>query len=161
MKKGIIYLPIILLLAVSCEFFKNAEDGKVEIPKGITEEQLQDARYKFKRDKAYAQKYLYQNKTDSVIITVFNIINYQMKDDGTNIGEGYDYYIFDISVDNFTNQNFNIGNFTKSCYLTNQNPIYAYSNIGFALKMYHLQADSAEIDMEYTKRFYTDIKPPK
>lgn len=161
MKKYHIFIILVTILATSCDFFKTAEDGKIEIPKGITEEQLQDARYKFKRDKSYAQKYLYQNKTDSAIITIYDIINYVMKDDGTSIGEGYTYYIFDISVDNFTNQEFNIGGFTKSCYLTNQNPIYSYSNVGFALKMYHLQADSAQIDMEYTKRFYMDKMPPK
>jgi hypothetical protein len=27
--------------------------------------------------------------------------------------------------------------------------------------MYYLQSDSSEIDMEYTKRFYSDIMPAK
>ena len=161
MKKHQLLFIFLVFVFTSCEFFKNEDENAIEIPKGITQEQLQDARYKFKRDKSYSQKYLYQNKTDSAIITIYDIINYQMKDDGANVGEGYNYYIFDISVDNPTNYPFNIGSFTKSCYLTNQNPIYLYSNVGFALKMYFIQSDSSEIDMEYVKRFYTDIMPAK
>ncbi len=161
MKKHQLLFIFLVFVFTSCEFFKNEDENTIEIPKGITQEQLQDARYKFKRDKSYNQKYLYQNKTDSATITIYDIINYQMKDDGANVGEGYNYYIFDISVDNPTNYPFNIGSFTKSCYLTNQNPIYLYSNVGFALKMYFIQSDSSEIDMEYIKRFYTDIMPAK
>lgn len=161
MKKNPVLFILLLIFVSSCEFFKSEDENAIEIPKGITQEQLQDARYKFKRDKSYNQKYLYQNKTDSATITIYDIINYQMKDDGANIGEGYNYYIFDISVDNPTNHPFNIGAFTKSCYLTNQNPVYLYSNVGFALKMYFIQSDSSEIDMEYIKRFYTDIMPAK
>ncbi len=151
-----------ITFTTGCEFFKKEDPNKIEIPEGVTQEQLQDARYKFKRDKSYNQKYLYQNKTDSAIITIYNVITYNIKDDdGSNIGEGYNYYIFDISVDNPNKQPFNIGSFTKRCYLTNQNPAYLYSNVSFALKMYYLQSDSSEIDMEYTKRFYSDIMPEK
>lgn len=162
MKKNHLLFIFLTILISSCEFFKKEDENAIEIPKGITEEQLQDTRYKFKRDKSYNQKYLYQNKTDSAIVTIYDVINYQIKDDnGSNIGEGYNYYVFDISVDNPTNYPFNIGSFTKSCYLTNQNPIYLYSNVGFALKMFYLQSDSSEIDMEYTKRFYMDAMPAK
>ena len=152
---------LLVLTATSCNFFKSKDEDAIDIPKGITAEQLQDTRYKFKRDKSYKQQFLNQQKTDSAVITIYNIINYQIKDDEANIGEGFDYYIFDISVDNPTSQPFHIGNFTKSCYLTNENPEYLYSNVGFALKMYYLQSDSSEIDMEYTKRFYSDIMPAK
>lgn len=148
------------VLVSSCDLFRSNQE-KIEIPAGITEEQLQDARYKYKRDAAYKEKYLYQNKTDSTVITIFNIIKYNIKDDGTNIGEGYDYYIFDIGVDNPNNYAFNIGSFVKSCHLTNQNPIYLYSNVGFALKMYYLQSDSSSVDMDYMNRFYTNAMPAK
>lgn len=159
--KFILLLFAFILFTTSCEFFQKEDENKIEIPKGITQAQLQEARYKFKRDKSYQQKYLYQNKTDSAIITIYNVVDYQIKDNETNIGEGYRYYIFDISVDNPTNHNFNIGAFSKSCYLTNNNPIYSYSNVGFALKMYYLQSDSSDLDMEFIKRFYLDTMPAK
>ena len=107
---------LLVLMATSCDFFKSEDEDAIDIPKGITAEQLQDTRYKFKRDKSYKQQFLNQQKTDSAVITIYNIINYQIKDDEANIGEGFDYYIFDISVDNPTSQPFHIGNFTKSCY---------------------------------------------
>lgn len=152
----------ILVSATSCQLFNKQEEGHIDIPTNLSQEQLQDMRYKFKRDKSYQQKFLYQNKTDSAIVTVYNVISYQIKDDqATNIGDGFDYYIFDISVDNPTTQPFNIGNFSKSCRLTNEDPQYMYSNVGFALKMFYLQSDSSEIDMEYTKRFYLDQMPAK
>lgn len=160
-KHTYLFILLFTLLVSACQFLKQEDSNKIDIPEGITEEQLQDARYKYKRDLSYKEKYLYQNKTDSAIITVYNVINYEIKDEVANIGEGYIYYIFDISVDNPTNHDFNIGAFTKSCYLGNNNPIYAYSNVGFALKMYHLQSDSAQIDMEYIKKFYEPTMPAK
>lgn len=160
MKKSLL-LPLVCLLAASCEFFQKEDPNKITIPEGITQEQLQDERYRFKRDKSYKEKFLYQNKTDSAVITIYNVITYQIKDNQTNIGDGFDYYIFDISVDNPSQSPFNIGAFVKSCYLSNQNPEYIYSNIGFALKMFYLQSDSSSIDMEYTKRFYTNQMPEK
>lgn len=152
---------ILIALIASCKFLEPDDPNKVDIPEGITEEQLQDARYKYKRDLSYKEKFLYQNKTDSAIITIFDVIRYQIKDEISSIGEGYTYYIFDISVDNPTMHDFNIGAFTKSCYLGNNTPTYAYSNIGFALKMYHLQSDSSQIDMEYIKKFYEPTMPAK
>lgn len=160
MKNKFIYLLIILMLTISCEFFRETEN-ELQIPKEIPQDQLQETRYNFKKDKSYKEKYLTQNKSDSAIITIYNIINYEIKDDGTSIGEGFKYYIFDISVDNFTNQPFSIGAFTRSCHLTNEDPTYLYSNVGFALKMYHLQSDSTQINMEYTNRFYADTMEPK
>lgn len=157
------FLVFTIFLLSACQLFQNAEnEDNLDEPKNLSEEQLQDIRYKFKRDKSYKQKSLYQNKTDSVVITIYNVIPYQVRDEQvSNIGEGFIYYIFDISVDNPTNKPFNIENFSKSCRLTNDNPDYLYSNIGYALKMFYLQSDSAEIDMEYTKRFYLSLMPPK
>jgi len=162
MKKIHLLFILFIALAVSaCKFLENDDPTKVHIPEGVTEEQLQDARYKYKRDNSYKEKYLYQNKTDSAIVTIYNVINYQIRDEVANIGDGYNYYIFDISVDNPNMHEFNIGSFTKSCYLGNNNPIYAYSNVGFALKMYHLQSDSSQIDMEYLSKFYLPTMPAK
>ncbi len=160
--KNNIYLFILLavLLFSACEFFQKKTD-KIVIPEDKTEEQLEAERYSHKKETTYKDKFIYQNKTDSLTVTVFNVIDYKIRDDGTNIGDGYVYYIFDIAVDNPGKQPFNIGAFTRSCHLTNEDPNHSYSNIGFALKMYHLQSDSAEIDMEYTKRFYLNSMPPK
>ncbi|MFN8297178.1 MAG: hypothetical protein U0T69_13350 [Chitinophagales bacterium] len=157
---SLLLCAVLIVTVSSCDFFNNKQD-KIEIPEGVTEEQLAEQRYTFKRDNAYKEKFIYQNKTDSATISIFNVIRYEMKDDGTSIGEGYEYFIFDIAIDNYTKYPFHIGSFTKSCHLSNSNPDFAYSNVGFALKMYHLQADSAQIDMEYTKRFYIDTMPAK
>jgi len=166
MKNHKIYLiPVVLFLfylTTSCQLLSNNTEDKIELPTEISQEQLQHMRYTFKRDKAYKQKFLYQEKTDAAIVTIYNVINYQIKDNqSSNIGEGFEYLIFDISIDNPTSQPFNIDDFTKSCRLTNADSNYLYSNIGFALKMFYLQSDSAEIDLEYTKRFYQKQMPPK
>ncbi len=151
-----------MLLTTSCQLLSNKAEDKIELPTELSQEQLQNMRYTFKRDKAYKQKFLYQEKTDAAIVTIYNVINYQIKDNqSSNIGEGFEYLIFDISIDNPTSQPFNIDDFTKSCRLTNADSNYLYSNIGFALKMFYLQSDSAEIDLEYTKRFYQKQMPPK
>lgn len=151
-----------MLLTTSCQLLSNKAEDKIELPTELSQEQLQNMRYTFKRDKAYKQKFLYQEKTDAAIVTIYNVINYQIKDNQSiNIGEGFEYLIFDISIDNPTSQPFNIDDFTKSCRLSNADSNYLYSNIGFALKMYYLQSDSAEIDLEYTKRFYQKQMPPK
>ena len=157
----LILISTVFILLGSCNLFKQEDENAIEIPESVTQEQLQNDRYIFKRDKAYKQKYLYQNKTDSAVITIFDVIRYHIKDDETKIGEGFEYYIFDISVDNPTMQKFRIADFTNSCYLSNLDSEYHYSNVGMALKMYYLQSDSAEIDMEYTKRFYTQTMPEK
>lgn len=148
-------------LTTSCDYFKSQNENEIHIPEDLTEEQLQEQRYTYKRDRSYKEKFLHQTKTDSVIITIFNITNYQIKDNDVNIGEGYNYYIFDIAVDNFTNSKFNIGNFTKSCNLGNAEPGFAYSNVSYALKMYYLQSDSLEFDIDYMKRFYLNEMPEK
>lgn len=158
---------VLLLLAagsmifVSCDFFKTKDENYIEIPEGITDEQLQEQRYTHKRDLSYKEKFLHQSKADSAIVTIYNVINYQVKDETENISDGYTYYIFDLSVDNFTNQPFHIAGFTKSCYLSNSDPKFAYSNVGYALKMYFLQSDSSEADMPYLNKFFQDVMPPK
>jgi len=153
---------LIILSATSCQLFNKHDEGYIDIPTNLTQEKLQDMRYKYKRDKSYQQTFLYQNKTSSAIVTIYKVISYQIKDEqASNIGEGFDYYIFDISVDNPNSRSFNIGNFSKSCRLTNEDPQYMYSNVGFALKIFYLQSDSSEIDMEYTKRFYLEQMPAK
>jgi len=158
----LLFIVLLTLATAACKYFETEDPNKITIPEGVTEEQLQDARYKYKTENSYKDKYLYQNKTDSAIITIYDVIQYNIKDQADiDIGAGYNYYIFDISVDNPTNHDFNIGAFTKSCYLGNNNPIYAYSNVGFALKMYHLQSDSAQINMDYVKKFYEPLMPAK
>lgn len=157
-----IILFFILIFLSSCQLFQREDNDKIDIPTQLSEKQLEEVRYKFKHDKATKTKYLYQNKSDSIIVTLYNIITYNIRDEqGTNIGEGFNYYIFDIGVDNPTDKPFDIAAFSKSCRLTNSNPQYLYSNVGFALKMYYLQSDSSEIDMEYLKRFYQKEMPPK
>jgi hypothetical protein len=61
---------LFVLVTTSCEFFKSKDEDAIDIPKGITAEQLQDTRYKFKRDKSYKQQFLNQQKTDSAVITI-------------------------------------------------------------------------------------------
>lgn len=160
-KYPILFILFVSLANTACKFLEKEDVTKVDIPEGITEEQLENTRYTYKRDNAYKEKPIYQNKTESVIISIFNVINYQIKDEIANVGEGYSYYIFDISIDNPTTEEFNIGAFTKSCYLGNNEPNYAYSNVGFALKMYHLQSDSAQLDMNYISKFYEPTMPRK
>ncbi|MDB5228866.1 MAG: hypothetical protein JWN78_3059 [Bacteroidota bacterium] len=161
MKIKLYLLLITLTLFISsCKYFEKNE-GEIHIPEGITEQQLQEQRYKYKTENAYKEEFIHQDKTDSVTVTVFNAITYQMKDDGTSIGEGYDYYIMDIGVENFSYHPFRVGAFTKSCHLTTSDPKYLFSNVSFALKMYFLQSDSAEIDMSYIKKFYLDTMAPK
>ena len=160
-KYPILFIILITLSTTACKFFEEEDSNKITIPEGITEEQLENTRYNYKRDNAYKEKPIYQNKTESVTISIFNIINYQIKDEIANVGDGYNYYIFDISVDNPTTNDFNIGAFTKSCYLGNEQANYAYSNVGFALKMYHLQSDSSQIDMNYISKFYEPKMPRK
>lgn len=161
MNKGsIIISAVVLLLFSSCKFFEKNEN-EIHIPEGITQQQLQEQRYQYKTQNAYKEDFIQQDKTDSVTVTVFNAIDYQMKDDGTSIGEGYDYYIMDIGVDNVSEHPFKIGAFTKSCHLTTSDPKYLFSNVSFALKMYFLQSDSSEIDMSYIKKFYLDTMSPK
>lgn len=160
-KYNLFYICLILFTTYSCKFFESEDSDKIVIPEGVTEEQLENARYTYKRDNAYKEKPIYQNKTSSVIVSIFNVINYQIKDEVANIGEGYNYYIFDIAVDNPTDKEFNIGAFTKSCYLGNDTPNYAYSNVSYALKMYHLQSDSAQIDLNHINKFYQETMPRK
>jgi hypothetical protein len=160
-KKYYLLFILISVLATSCKFLKNEDPNKIDIPEDLTEEQLQETRYRYKYENAYKEKFIYQNKTDSAIITIYNVINYEIKDEVANVGDGYTYYIIDISVDNPAKQEFNISTFTKSCYLGNNKPDYAYSNVGFALKMYHLQSDSAQIDMNYISKFYEPTMPAK
>lgn len=153
---------MVVLLTTSCQLFNQNNENDLSEQRNLSEKQLQDIRYKFKREKAYKKKPLYQNKTDSAIISIYNIINYKIKDEEvSNIGSGFSYFIFDISVDNYTQHPFDIGNFTKSCRLTSNQPDYLYSNVGYALKMYYLQSDSSEMDMDYMKRFYANQMPPK
>jgi hypothetical protein len=160
-KHTLIFILFITFATSACQFLKLDDPNKIDIPQGVTEEELQDARYKYKRDLSYKEKHIYQNKTTDATITIYNVINYQIKDEIANVGDGFEYLIFDISVDNPTNNTFNISDFSKSCYLGNSTPNFAYSNVGFALKMYHLQSDSAQIDMEYIKRFYEPTMPAK
>jgi hypothetical protein len=136
------------------------DETKIEIPEG-TEEQLQEQRYQYKHSNAYKEQFLHQEKTPDVLVTLFNVINYQIKDESGNIGEGYNYYIIDLGIDNFNTKPFPIAAFTKSCHLTTSDPTYLFSNVGFALKMYSLQTDSSEMDLSYVKRFYQDTMPGK
>lgn len=145
----------------SCDLFKTKDENYVDIPEGLTEEQLQEQRYTYKRDKSYREKFLQQSKTDSAIVTIYNIIDYKVKDETENISEGFSYLIVDLSIDNFTNQPFNLSGFIKSCHLSNSDPEFAYSNVSYALKMYHLQSDSAEIDMSNIQKFFQEVMPPK
>lgn len=154
-----IYLLLALCLGGCTNFGKK--EGEIQIPEGITEEQLQEQRYDFKHNKAYKESFLHQDNTDSAIITIFNVVKYQIRDDEANIGEGFDYYIFDIGVDNFMHQPFSIGAFTRSCNLSTSDTSYHFSNVGFALKMYSLQTDSSEIDMEHIKKFYQPQMPAR
>ncbi|MCC6515069.1 MAG: hypothetical protein IT275_01820 [Chitinophagales bacterium] len=154
-------LLIVVLIFTACELFKQNEEEKIEIPEGVTQQQLQNERYLFKRNKSYNNKFLHQTKTDSAVITIYDIIHYQIKDKESSIGNDAVFYIFDISVDNPTDKPFKIADFTNSCFLSNEDENYHYSNVGMALKMYYLQSDSAQIDMEYTKRFYTQTMPEK
>src|SRR4051812_4869360 len=118
MKKFCYLFPLILLSLNACKYFSH-DENEINIPENVTEEQLQAQRYKYKRDNAYKQQFVQQEKTESAIITLFNVIPYQIKDEAaTNIGEGFTYYIIDLGVDNFTDKPFNIGTFTKSCHLT-------------------------------------------
>ena len=148
------------LFTISCNLLKPNEE-KIDIPEGITEEQLQEARYKYKKENAYKEKYVQQSKTDSATITIFNVINYNIRDNNSNIGDGFDYYIFDIGIDNPTAHTFNIGAFTNSCFLSNENTDTHYSNVGMVLKMYYLQSDSSSIDLDYINRFYMKTMPAK
>ncbi len=158
-----ILILIILTFTVttSCEYFKTKDSNYIDIPEGLTDEQLQEQRYAYKRDKSYREKFLQQSKTDSAIVTIYSIIDYKVKDETENISEGFSYLIVDLSVDNFTNQPFYLAGFIKSCHLSNSSPEYAYSNVSYALKMYHLQSDSSEIDMSNIQKFFQETMPPK
>lgn len=155
-----IIAALCLSLFASCDLFKEEEQETITIDPNITEEQLQDSRYQFKKEQAYKEKFLHQTKTEQATITIHNVIPYRIQDEGTNIGEGFTYYIFDISIDNFSAQSYPIGDFTKSCSLGNGEPDYAFSNVGFALKMYYLQSDSAETQMPFVEKFYQANMPP-
>jgi hypothetical protein len=161
MNKYAYLLPLMLmLLSSSCKYF-GKDENEILIPEGTTQEQLQEQRYAFKHDKAYKEQFLHQEKTDSALITIFNVIPYQIKDETANVGEGFDYYIIDIGVDNFTKHPFPIASFTKSCHLTTSDTSYRFSNIGFALKMHSLQTDSSEMDLSYITKFYQLEMPAK
>jgi hypothetical protein len=162
MKKSVfILLAAGCFFLSSCDFFKTKDENYIEIPEGITDEQLQEQRYTYKRDISYKEKFLHQSKADSAVVTIYNVINYQVKDETENISDGFSYYIFDLSVDNFTGQPFNIAGFTRSCYLSNSDATFAYSNVGYALKMYFLQSDSTELDMPYLSKFFQETMPAK
>src|SRR6478752_1228163 len=97
MKKNL-YILLFAALTTSCKYFENHE-GEVKIP-NLSEEELQDQRYKTKRDNNYKDEFLHQDKTENAIVTIFNVFPYQIRDEAANIGEGFSYMIVDLAVDN-------------------------------------------------------------
>ncbi len=158
-KIGIICCTIIFV-NVSCNYFNQKED-EIEVPKGITYEQLKEARYKYKIEKAYKDQHLVQSKTNDAIITLFDVIKYHIKDEKGNFGEGINYYIFDIGIDNPSNTTFNAAAFTNSCYLSNEDSTYRYPKQLSALKIYYMQTDSSAMDTSYINRFLNEAMPSR
>jgi hypothetical protein len=136
-------------------------NNKINIPEGITEEELEAQRYAHKMKMAYKDKYLYQQKADDMVVTLFNVIPYQIKEEGPGIGDGFIYYIIDIGLENKSNTTFNTETFTKSCHLTTTDSTYRFSNFSSVLKMYSIQTDSSELDDSNNQNFYKDNMPPK
>lgn len=160
MKTHLYLLFYISIFFSSCQFFnkENADD----IPAEVSEDVLQAQRYSYKKDLLKKANVLFDAKTEQVEVKIHNVINYTIIDDAnSNIGDGFIYYIIDLSVDNFSNSSFDIQKFTSSCHLTNEDPTFAYANVAYVLKMYSLQTDSLETDVSYLKNFLSDEMPPK
>lgn len=151
---------ISIMLVCACEFIKPKND-KIEIREGITMEQLQEERYTFKTEQAYKNHFVHQTKNDNVIVTIFNVIKYNIRDDEmmNSASEDFDYYIFDIGLDNPSTKPFNALAFTKSCMLTNENPSNQYASLNYVFNMYNLQTDSAQVDTTYLHRFMNNAMP--
>lgn len=162
MKKAapLFYLMAFLVSFSSCELLKPKEE-KIDIPEGITLEQLQETRYKYKTESAYKDSYLFQNKNEQAVITLFNVIKYHIRDNSKNVGDNFDYYVMDIGVDNPSKQAFKINAFTKSCYLSNSDSTWKYNHLESVLKIYYLQTDSSGVDTSYMNRFYRDVLAPR
>ena len=160
MKTHLYLLFYISILFSSCQFFnkENADD----IPAEVSEDVLQAQRYSYKKDLLKKANVLFDAKTEQVEVKIHNVINYTIIDDAnSNVGDGFIYYIIDLSVDNFSNSPFDIQKFTSSCHLTNEDPTFAYANVAYVLKMYSLQTDSLESDVSYLKNFLSDEMPAK
>lgn len=148
------------ILFTSCELFNK--ENPDEIPAEVSDDVLQTQRYAYKKDLLKKENVLFDAKTDQVEVKIHNVINYTIIDDASsNVGDGFIYYIIDLSVDNFSNSPFDIQKFTSSCHLTNEDPKFAYSNVAYVLKMYSLQKDSLEADVNYLKNFFSDDMPAK
>jgi hypothetical protein len=160
MKNNFFILFAGMMVFTSCQFFKGNEH-EISIPEGLTEEQLQEQRYNYKHQNAYKDKFLHQDKTPEAVITLFNVFPYEIRDEGTSVGEGFEYYIIDLAVETPTAHAFPIAAFTRSCHLTTSDPTYRFSNVSYALKMYSLQSDSSELDVSYIQKFYQDTMPGK
>jgi hypothetical protein len=160
MKRFFYTLFFITLFLNSCQLFNK--ENPDDIPAEVSEDVLQAQRYSYKKDLLRKEKSVFDAKTDQVEVKIHNVINYNIIDDAnSNVGEGFTYYIIDLSVDNFSNAPFDILKFTSSCHLTNEDPKFAYSNVAYVLKMYSLQTDSLETDVNYLKNFLSDEMPPK
>ncbi len=144
----------------SCKYIGLKDPYKVEIPDTrITPEQAHEERYGNKINENRKSEFLHQTKDDGVTFTLFNVIKYNIVDQETNVGEGFDYYILDIGIDNSNHQAFDISRFTSSCHLSNEDSSFSYTNIPNILKMYSLQRDSSEMDIEAVKNFLNDTMP--
>ncbi|MFN8283526.1 MAG: hypothetical protein U0U67_09950 [Chitinophagales bacterium] len=160
MKKHFYLLFSISVLFTSCSFFNKETPD--DIPAEVSEDVLQAQRYAYKKDLLKKEKSLFDAKSEQVEVKIHNVITYNIIDDANaNIGDGFIYYIVDLSVDNFSNTPFDIQKFTSSCHLTNEDPKFAYANVAYILKMYSLQTDSLETDVNYLKNFLSDEMPPK
>ena len=56
-KKYYLLFILISVLATSCKFLKNEDPNKIDIPEDLTEEQLQETRYRYKYENAYKEKF--------------------------------------------------------------------------------------------------------
>jgi hypothetical protein len=148
------------LLPLSCKYFGLNDPYKIEMPENrISPEQAHEEKYENAINESHKFQPLTETKTEDVRFILYNAIKYNIIDPETNVGEGFDYYIMDIGIDNFSKNAFNIREFTNSCKLTNDTPDFAYQNIPNILKMYALQRDSTELDFQAVRNFTYDTIP--
>ncbi len=163
MKRFLNFVTLLLLISLfnACNLFQNNNNNRIDLQEGMTDEQLEAQRYAHKIKNAYKDKHLYQQQTDNILITLFNVITYQIKEEGPGIGDGFTYYIIDLGIENKSETPFDIATFTKNCKLSTSDSSYLFSNVSFALNMYSLQTDSSALDSSYIQNFHKDNMPSK